>query len=42
VAAEPDGRFTHYQMSDERVGQLLHLAGVLLADVARGVHQCTR
>ncbi len=42
VAAEPDGRFTRYQLSDRRVGQLLGLADELLADVAKGVYECTR
>ena len=36
------GRFVYYQLSDDRVGQLLHLADELLADVAKGVYACTR
>ena len=42
VAAEPKGRFVHYRLSDERVGRLLILADELLADVAKGVYECTR
>src|SRR5574341_2543118 len=42
VTCEQRGRFVHYQLSDERVGQLLDLARELLADVAKGVYLCTR
>lgn len=42
VVAEQQGRFAYYQLSDERVGQLLRLADELLADVAKGVYECTR
>jgi ArsR family transcriptional regulator, cadmium/lead-responsive transcriptional repressor len=42
VASEQRGRYVHYRLSDDRVAQLLHLADELLADVARGVYQCTR
>jgi DNA-binding transcriptional ArsR family regulator len=42
VIAEQQGRFVHYELSDPRVGQLLELADTLLADVARGVYECTR
>jgi DNA-binding transcriptional ArsR family regulator len=42
VAAEPDGRYVTYRLSDDRVGELLALAEGLLADVARGVYECTR
>jgi DNA-binding transcriptional ArsR family regulator len=42
VTAEQQGRFVSYQLSDERVGQLLTLADELLADVAKGVYECTR
>jgi hypothetical protein len=31
-----------YQLSDGRVGLLLSMADELLADVARGVYECTR
>ena len=42
VTAEPRGRFSAYRLSDPRVGELLLLAESLLADVARGVYECTR
>jgi ArsR family transcriptional regulator, cadmium/lead-responsive transcriptional repressor len=42
VATQQRGRFVHYELSDPRVGQLLELADSLLADVARGVYECTR
>lgn len=42
VTAEQQGRFVHYELSDKRVGQLLRLADELLADVAKGVYECTR
>ncbi len=42
VLAEPRGKFVEYRLSDPRVGQLLSLAETLLADVARGVYECTR
>ncbi|PWH14513.1 MAG: transcriptional regulator [Anaerolineae bacterium] len=42
VTAEQQGRFVRYALSDERVGQLLRLADELLAEVAKGVYECTR
>lgn len=42
VAAEQQGRYVTYRLSDDRVGDLLILAGSLLADVARGIYECTR
>jgi ArsR family transcriptional regulator, cadmium/lead-responsive transcriptional repressor len=42
VTAQQKGRFVSYELSDPRVGQLLALADELLADVARGVYECTR
>jgi len=42
VIREQDGRYVHYQLSDRRVSILLRLADELLADVARGVYECTR
>ena len=42
VSARQQGRFVYYELSDQRVGQLLNLADDLLADVARGVYECTR
>lgn len=42
VIASPQGRFVYYELSDRRVEQLLRLADELLADVAKGVYECTR
>lgn len=42
VTANQKGRYVHYELSDERVGRLLMLADELLADVAKGVYECTR
>lgn len=42
VTAKQEGRFVRYGLSDERVNQLLTLADELLADVAKGVYECTR
>jgi len=42
VTSEQKGRFVYYELSDKRVGQLLMLADELLADVAKGVYECTR
>ena len=42
VVAEQSGRYVTYQLSDDRVGQLIELAESLVADVAQGVYQCTR
>lgn len=42
VVREQEGKFVRYSLSDERVGMLLTLADALLADVARGVYDCTR
>jgi DNA-binding transcriptional ArsR family regulator len=42
VTSEQRGRFSYYQLSDQRVEDLLSLADELLADVAKGVYECTR
>lgn len=42
VVGEQDGRYVTYHLSDDRVGEVLALAESLLADVARGVYECTR
>lgn len=42
VVAEQDGRYTVYRLSDDRVSDLLEMVDILLADVARGVYECTR
>jgi ArsR family transcriptional regulator, cadmium/lead-responsive transcriptional repressor len=42
VMSEKRGKYVYYQLSDPRVGELLMLAEVVLAEVARGVYTCTR
>jgi DNA-binding transcriptional ArsR family regulator len=42
VTAQQAGRYVTYHLSDDRVGDLIGLAESLLADVARGVYECTR
>ena len=42
VAGEQRGRYTYYRLSDERIDSLLRVAEEILADVARGIYQCTR
>ena len=42
VMSSQQGRYTSYQLSDGRVDSLLSMADELLADVARGVYECTR
>jgi len=42
VSAEAEGRYTRYRLSDRRVAALLRLVDELLADVAKGVYECTR
>lgn len=42
VTSSQHGRYTSYQLSDGRVDALLGLADALLAEVARGVYECTR
>jgi ArsR family transcriptional regulator, cadmium/lead-responsive transcriptional repressor len=42
VAREQQGRFVRYRLGDARVAQLLALADELLAEVVRGVYECTR
>ena len=42
VSTQPQGKFVIYQLSDPRVHEILNLASSLLADVARGVYECTR
>ena len=42
VTVRQQGRFAYYSLSDDRVAELLVLADDLLADVARGVYECTR
>jgi DNA-binding transcriptional ArsR family regulator len=42
VSRQQQGNYVHYQLSDERVNQLLNLADELLSDVAKGIYDCTR
>ena len=42
VAVRQQGRYAYYSLSDDRVAELLLLADELLADVARGIYECTR
>lgn len=42
VAREQQGRYVYYQLSDPRVALLLGMVDEVLADVARGVYECTR
>ncbi|NKQ34255.1 MAG: helix-turn-helix transcriptional regulator [Chloroflexi bacterium] len=42
VVGERNGRYITYQLSDDRVSEILNLAESLLADAAQGVYQCTR
>lgn len=42
VVREQQGRFVYYQLSDPRVSLLLGLGDEVLAEVARGVYECTR
>lgn len=42
VTREQDGRYVRYELSDARVATLLCVADELLADVAKGIYECTR
>jgi DNA-binding transcriptional ArsR family regulator len=42
VSTQQQGKYVIYQLSDPRVNEILNLTGSLLADVARGVYECTR
>jgi DNA-binding transcriptional ArsR family regulator len=42
VSTQQQGQYVVCQLSDPRVYEILDLAGSLLADVARGVYECTR
>jgi DNA-binding transcriptional ArsR family regulator len=42
VTRDQKGRFVEYRLSDPRVVTLLATADALLAEVARGVYECTR
>ncbi|MEA1977896.1 MAG: metalloregulator ArsR/SmtB family transcription factor [Chloroflexota bacterium] len=42
VTAVQEGRYVYYRLSDDRVANVLTLADEVLAEVARGVYECTR
>jgi len=42
VSRRQQGKFVYYSLSDGRVEAILRLGDVLLADVAKGVYECTR
>ncbi|MDR5683330.1 MAG: metalloregulator ArsR/SmtB family transcription factor [Armatimonadota bacterium] len=42
VVREPRGRHTRYRLAERRVETLLRTADEVLAEVARGVYECTR
>jgi DNA-binding transcriptional ArsR family regulator len=42
VSRDQKGRYVEYRLSDPRVVVLLGTADELLADIARGVYECTR
>jgi ArsR family transcriptional regulator, cadmium/lead-responsive transcriptional repressor len=42
IASEQQGRYVVYRLSDPRVARLLRTSEELLADVAKGVYECTR
>lgn len=42
VVREQQGRNALYRLADDRVMVLLRLADELLADVAKGIYECTR
>jgi ArsR family transcriptional regulator, cadmium/lead-responsive transcriptional repressor len=42
VSREQVGRYVRYRLSDPRVAAFLDEADALLADLARGVYECTR
>ncbi len=41
IAREQQGRYVFYRLSDEKIKGLLETADELLAEVARGVYECT-
>jgi len=42
VSRQQEGRYVRYQLSDQRVANLLKEADALLAHFARGIYECTR
>lgn len=41
VVRSQQGRYVSYQLADARVAKFLELADELLADVAKGIYECT-
>lgn len=42
VTAEQQGKYVEYRLGDPKVNDILSLGETLLADVARGIYECTR
>ncbi|GAB4524065.1 MAG: transcriptional regulator [Anaerolineaceae bacterium] len=42
VMSQQSGRYVTYRLSDDRVAELLELSESFLADIARGIYECTR
>ena len=42
VVSEKRGRHVYYALSDDRLGAMLSLSEEILAEVAKGVYECTR
>lgn len=42
VSREQRGRYVYYRLSDARVKEILQIADALLAEVAKGIYECTR
>jgi DNA-binding transcriptional ArsR family regulator len=41
VVGEKQGRYVYYQLSDPRIENMLSLSAEIVAEVARGLYQCT-
>ncbi len=42
VSREQQGRYVRYGLSDPRVAAILQMSDELLADIAKGIYECTR
>jgi DNA-binding transcriptional ArsR family regulator len=42
VTSRQDGKFIYYQITDERVREMIHLARQIVADNAAQINSCTR
>jgi DNA-binding transcriptional ArsR family regulator len=42
VVATQQGKYVSYQLGDSRIAEILELSDELLADIAKGVYECTR